>query len=130
MYCIFVEILGALAPEIVLHPDNHVNVMEGHSLEVNCSVKDSEHAEKWQIPYWKAQGHVVGTLHQNITSYNTVTLSFQRIRRSDAGVYSCSYNTSTSVISKNLFIIVDAKCKLSVILTINYFKEYQCSGWE
>lgn len=99
-------------PLMILTPDHQIHVKEGQSLEVNCSVKDSAHTEKWQMPEWKAQGKVIGTVHQNRMSYNTVTLFFQRIHKSDAGIYKCIYNASNNVITKNLVIIVDARCKL------------------
>lgn len=100
---------GALDPQIILSPgDDHVTVVEGHSLEVNCSVTDSAQAEKWQMPTWKAQGKVFGIPPVKVPSYNTVTLFFKRVNRSDAGFYKCSYNTSTSVLSKGLHIQVDS----------------------
>jgi hypothetical protein len=96
---------------MTLSPDHHVTVVEGHSLEVNCSVTDSAQAEKWQRPSWKAQGKVQGSLPQRMPSFNTVTLFFKRVNRDDAGFYKCSYNTSTSMLTKGLFIKVDSRCK-------------------
>ncbi|XP_076114031.1 uncharacterized protein LOC143082295 isoform X1 [Mytilus galloprovincialis] len=143
LYIIFQECFCALAPQMILSPDHdQINVKEGQSLEVNCSVKDRDHAEKWQIPYWKARGQVYRrqNLPQNITSYHTATLYFQRIHKSDAGLYKCLYNTTSSVITKRLYIMVkNARSSIDHKCGSNQFKcegsshcialHYRCNNW-
>ena len=108
------ECVGALDPVMILNPDHHVTVTEGQSLEVNCTVSDSNQSEKWQKPAWKAQGKVRGTPPQKLLSFDTVMLVFRRVNRSDAGFYKCFYNTSNSTISKGLHIKVDSPSKFYI----------------
>jgi hypothetical protein len=91
----------------VIHPSQRIEVEEGQSLEVRCSVSSAEGPPK--ALYWQGVWKSKEEIHQQWADNFTRTLVIKNITGKDAGIYQCFYNSSTVQTKKGLSIRVISK---------------------
>ncbi|XP_021341135.1 uncharacterized protein LOC110442049 [Mizuhopecten yessoensis] len=124
----------------IVPPRRKIQIMEGESVRVNCSVNLSQlypHVVKNAQLSWITKKHKV---HQRRVDNSTITLIIDNANSSDAGFYTCWFNTSQGSTQKLFYISVNAKSKDGAVCTTSQFLcekhhhcifvRYRCNGQE
>ncbi|XP_033752031.1 uncharacterized protein LOC117335884 [Pecten maximus] len=96
----------------IVPPRRKIQIMEGESVRVNCSVNLSRpypHVMKNAQLSWITKKNKV---HQKRVDNSTITLIIDNANSSDAGFYTCWFNTSQGSTQKLFYISVNAKFRL------------------
>lgn len=91
----------------IIHSSKSIEVEEGHTLEVRCSVSANGGPPK--ALYWRGVWKSEDEIHQEWADNFTRTLIIKNITGKDAGIYQCFYNSSTLQTKKGLSIRVISK---------------------
>lgn len=106
-YCTCLTVSNLSYP--VIHPSQSIEVEEGQTLEVRCSISSTEGLPK--ALYWQGVWKSKEEIHQQWADNFTRTLVIRNITGKDAGIYQCFYNSSTVQTKRGLSIRVISKCK-------------------